>query len=189
MSGGDDFDRLPAGARTDLAERGYDRAYFAAAPAPLRQTIKNVYAKMAALGLFRYVGQESESAIGCLQFRCPDLDGFRGALVQRGFSRPQPQGGFWDCRERRARCSLHIKHFAGWPEDRVQAHIDVFGVWPKQARWWLFPPLPAGLPLLHLLTPRSYLDQDRIARILIRQGLDPRIVSGPTTTSTAESGG
>ena len=174
--GGEVFDRLSTGGRADLADRGFGRTFFLSATPRLRRTVLNTFAKLSALGLWQFVGRNSGTTDGSLNFCCPDLEGLQAALARLGFTRPKGKRGFWESRERRAFCPVHVKHFVGWPVNRVQVHIDVFSATLK-ARWWAVPPLPAGLVVLHGLTQRSYLEQDLIARILLWQGFDPRLIA------------
>ena len=115
-----------------------------------------VRVKLERLRLDPFVGNEEPAEAGNLHFRCPDVLGLRARLDDLGFLLRVRGGGAWDAREPVKRLSLHIKHFAGWPADLMQAHLDPWGVGG---------PLIA---LLHLLDLGSYRDSERISRLLLR---------------------
>jgi len=115
-----------------------------------------VRVKLERLRLDPFVGNEEPAEAGNLHFRCPDVLGLRARLDDLGFLLRVRGGGAWDAREPVKRLSLHIKHFAGWPADRIQAHVDPWGVGG---------PLVA---LLHLLNYNGYRDTERISRLLLR---------------------
>ncbi|MEM8882901.1 MAG: hypothetical protein AAGD14_02390 [Planctomycetota bacterium] len=92
--------------------------------------------------------------MGNFHFRCLDVAAFRARLAALGFRARDRPDGAWDAREPVARFSLHVKHFAGWPDDRLQAHIDPWGV---GGPW---------TALMHLLDYHGYRDEERIARAL-----------------------
>jgi len=109
-----------------------------------------VRAKLARLGLDRFVGACQPADVGNLEFRCRDVDGFRRRLRALGFVLRDRPDGSWDAREPARRYSLHCKHFPGWPDDKLQAHIDPWGV---GGPWTI---------LMHLLDYNGYRDVERI---------------------------
>jgi hypothetical protein len=114
-----------------------------------------VRVKFERFGLEGFLGTPEPAERGNHHFRCPDVAGFRAALAELGFRMRERTGGAWDAREPVARLSLHCKHFAGWPEDLVQAHVDPHGVGG------------ALTSLLHLLDYSGYRDEERISRLLL----------------------
>jgi hypothetical protein len=164
------WDDLPADVQAELGGRGYDEAWLAAAGEAKRRTVRNLHAKLASLGLWRFVGREDDTERGNLHFRCSDVAGLRAAARRLRFASRNRADGYWEEREKRAFGSLHLKHFPGWPDDKVQAHVDRFGFWLRWW-WWLAFPVPVAWMLLHLAVPESYRRVDRIRRILVRQGI------------------
>lgn len=121
-----DLGTLPETVRAALERTGHGAAWFANARPTLQLTVLNLHAKLTALDLWQFVARESDSSCGCLHFETDDLDALRQRLRRdRRFTRPanNPRG-YWQARELRASGALHLKHFAGWPPNRIQAHID-----------------------------------------------------------------
>ena len=116
--------------------------------------VANVRHKLTALGLDQFVGPAEASHIGNYHFRCTNLEGLMERLGHLGWKVPTNRDGYWQVREPVARLSLHIKHFDGWPADRLQAHIDPWGVVGIYAR------------MRHALDSRGYIKVERIARDL-----------------------
>ncbi len=138
----------------------------------LHKTIRLLTHRLRAVGLWRFVEAEEGSSLGCLHARVHDPQALRRALSARpDFTAPK-QGPGWESRHRRHTCALHIKHFRGWPADRLQFHLDLAGL-PHRRWWWLCPPLPAALLLRHGLHYRSYRDVDRLWRVMERRGEAP----------------
>ena len=126
----------------------------AAVGVPARGAALNpVRIKLARLGIEEFVGEEEPADVGSFHFRCPDVDAFRLRLRNLEF-RMRDRGEAWDAREPVKRWSLHFKHFEGWPADRIQAHIDPWGVGG-----------PVVL-LMHLLDYHGYKDVERIRRMI-----------------------
>jgi hypothetical protein len=144
-----------------LASRGYTDAWFVAQPEAVRTTVRVLHRKLASLDLWRFVAQEWRTEVGVLQFTCADVAELRARVGALGFRCAGPSSGRWEASERRFRFALHLKHFDGWPEDKVQAHVDPFGAWLPRA-WWLFPPVPLVQLLLHRLTYDGYRDVGRL---------------------------
>ena len=116
--------------------------------------VANVRGKLDGFDLLRFVASPEPAGPGNFHFACNDTAAFRAALVVHGFRLRDRAGGAWDARERVARASLHIKHFVGWPEERMQAHIDPYGI---GGAWIL---------IMHLLDYNGYRDAERILRLL-----------------------
>ena len=115
----------------------------------------NIGHKLDSYDLLRFVAAEEPADPGNFHFVCTDVDALRAALVVHGFRLRDRAAGAWDARERTARASLHLKHFAGWPDERIQAHIDPYGiggVWTT---------------LMHLYDYNGYRDVERISRMLV----------------------
>jgi hypothetical protein len=116
--------------------------------------VVNVYRRMRGLGLWQFVGREDDSTLGNVHFRCTSVPALLAATRALGFTAPRSQSGFWQVRQRVAHLALHLKHFDGWPDDKLQAHIDPIGV---------------GGPLVwirHVLDWGGYRDVERIARMI-----------------------
>ena len=143
-----------------------------------RLTVLTLYVKLEHLGLWGFVGEPVPSTGGGrLEFRCPDVPGLKQAIRMReDFTLPENSPKDWSCRELRKRGSLHFKHFSGWTDEVVQAHIDKEGLYLKGWRN-LFLPIQA---VLHLLDARAngYTDVFGIRDILLAQGLDPVALRG-----------
>ncbi|WP_157758232.1 hypothetical protein [Cystobacter fuscus] len=144
----------------------------------LRLTVLTLYVKLEHLGLWDFVGEPVQSTGGGrLEFRCPDVPGLKQALrLREDFTSPENSPKDWSCRELRKRGSLHFKHFSGWTDEVVQAHIDKEGLYLMGWRN-LFLPIQA---VLHLLDARAngYTDVFGIRDILLAQGLDPVALKG-----------
>ena len=138
-----------------------------------RLTVLTLYVKLRRLELWDFVGEPVDStAGGRLEFRCPDVPGLKGALREReDFTSPEASAREWSSRELRSRGSLHFKHFSGWTDEVVQAHIDKAGLFLQGWRNLL---LPAQL-VLHLLDARAngYTDVFGLRDLLLAQGFDP----------------
>jgi hypothetical protein len=144
----------------------------------LRLTVLTLYVKLEHLGLWGFVGEPVQSTGGGrLEFRCPDVPGLKQAIRMReDFTLPEDSPKDWSCRELRKRGSLHFKHFSGWTDEVVQAHIDKEGLFLMGWRN-LFLPIQA---VLHLLDARAngYTDVFGIRDILLAQGFDPVALRG-----------
>jgi hypothetical protein len=123
--------------------------------------VENCRAKLKTHGLLAFVGREEASPLGTYHFHCTDPDAFRARLKVLDFTPPGRPEGRWESRERVPVASLHIKHFDGWPADKLQAHIDPHGI-GGLIRW-----------LRHVCDYNGYRDVRRIRRLLIAAGLDP----------------
>lgn len=168
------FDALPAATCEALSRSGHGAEWFDACDPVLQLTVVNLHVKLRALGLWRFVARESASGPGCLHFETDDLDGLKAALrAEPWMSNPaDTRDGYWQSRELRASCALHLKHFDGWPTDRIQAHIDHSGLWLRWW-WWLLPAVPLMQLVRHALGYHSYRDVAGVRRLLERQGLWP----------------
>lgn len=156
--------------RSDLERAGYDAAWFAAQPGDVGQTVKNLHARLAPLGLWRFVTREWETEPGQLCFRCADVDGLQRRLAELGFSHGRTwTAGFWERSERRARLALHFKRFPGWEDDQVLVHLDPVGA-ALSRWWWLFPPVPLLQLWRHARDREGYRDVDRIRALLAEEG-------------------
>ena len=175
---------LPDYAQRELAQCGWDAAWFAsqASEPVLRLTVVILYVKLKGLTLWQFVGKESGSQRGCLHFLCPSVDALKAALRERDdFTDPQDSAQSWDSRERRAEGALHFKHFEGWPEAKVQAHIDPRGLLLHSDLWWIVPVVPLAQMLAHAADPTGYREVYRIRSLLLEQGWDPAPLLGRTT--------
>jgi hypothetical protein len=173
--------QLPDYAQRELAVCGYDAAWFASqAQAPImRLTVLNLYVKLKGLDLWRYVGKETDSQPGCLHVLLTAAEELKALLRERDdFTNPQDSPDSWDSREKRADGALHFKHFAGWPEAKVQAHIDPHGLLLHSPLWWLMPVIPLGQMLAHAADPTGYTEVYAIRDLLLDQGWDKAPLTG-----------
>ncbi len=177
---------------SDLARPGYDDAWFLGATPEMRQTVLNCRYKMG--DLWRFVAREDGSEPGKLHFRCTDVEALRAALqtspsrlradaLRRGKPfRLSEKNGRWEASERTFGPSLHLKHFAGWDDDRVQAHVDPFGAYVRR-RWWFTLVVPLIQLARHGLHLKGYLDVFDVARRLGDDGAPAWVGAGPSTSS------
>jgi hypothetical protein len=173
------WEELPEHARDELGPRGYDAGWFASHHDEDRLTVLTLYVKLSGLGLWSLVGREVDSSVGALQFACSDVQALKRALREhKDFTRPEDSALEWSCRERRAIGSLHFKHFKGWPDDKVQAHIDPQGLLLSSDLFWLLPVLPLGQMLLHALNYWEYKNVGRVRALLIEQGAPRELLCG-----------
>ncbi|MDH3592464.1 MAG: hypothetical protein OER88_11325, partial [Planctomycetota bacterium] len=104
----------------DLASRGYTVAWLESRDPALRTTIHNCAAKLREHDLWRFVRAEADSDVGTMHFLATDVDALKRSLGPR-FTRPAASDEEWESSERCFSASLHLKHFRGWPRDKVQA--------------------------------------------------------------------
>jgi len=175
------WDELPDYAQGELGACGYDAAWFAGqAQAPImRLTVLNLYVKLKGMQLWQFVAKESDSQPGCLHFLGSAVHELKAALRERDeFTDPQDAMDSWDSREKRADGALHFKHFSGWPEAKVQAHIDPHGLLLHSPLWWLMPVIPLGQMLAHAADPTGYTEVYTIRDLLLDQGWDKAPLTG-----------
>ena len=153
----------------DLIARGFTGDWFRSAGPEVELTVLLARSRLSEHGLWRFVVADAETTVGRFQFACEDVAGLKAALIRAGFTRPADGDGRWESREVRVRAALHLKHFDGWPPDRIQAHIDPWGL-AVPAAFWLTVLGPPVVALLHALSPDGYRNVDRIRRILLCQG-------------------
>src|SRR5262249_21265294 len=139
-----------------------------------------LYVKMSGLGLWRHVASILSVEPGILNFLCGSVADLKAALRARDdFSRPEESDDDWTSRERRARGQLHFKHFRGWTREKVQAHVDPYGLLPRSDAWWLLPVVPLVQMMIHGITRRRYTDPFAVRRVLSKQGWDPKALGEP----------
>lgn len=165
------WSQLEGATRAALEAPGYDARWYADNPA-LRATVLLVSHRLRAARLWRFVGREDGSTTGCLHFRAARVEALRSSLAGDARFTARGDPAQWHARERRLTAALHLKHFRGWPPDRVQAHLDLAGL-PQRWWWWLAPPVPAAMWIRHAVHYSSYLDVDRLWRAVTRGGDDP----------------
>ena len=172
---------LPDYAQSELAAAGYDAAWFTAqAELPiLRLTVLNLYVKLRGIGLWQFISREQGTLPGGLHFLCSAIDDLKAALrASTDFTSPHDSRDDWESRERRAVGALHFKHFTGWPESQVQAHIDPRGLLLHSLLWWIMPVIPLGQMIAHAADPTGYTEVYRIRDILLDQGWDKAPLTG-----------
>ena len=122
--------------REALASRGIDETWWSSRDDVLRQTVLNLYGKLVLHGLWRFVAREDDSGPGAFHFEATDVVALRAHLkMDAAFTAPSGRGDGWQSRERSAKGTLHFKHFDGWPEGRVQAHVDAVGLGLSCGLW------------------------------------------------------
>ncbi|PWB58134.1 MAG: hypothetical protein C3F18_03015 [Nitrosomonadales bacterium] len=176
------WNQLPAYAQADLMSRYYDQEWFESHDDISRLTVLNMYVKLKGTNLWRFVASESGTGPGTLDFVCTDITGLKNDLRNRDdFTSPEESPAEWSSREMSSRGSLHFKHFKGWPETKVQAHIDQYGLLLRSKWWWLLPIVPLIQMAIHGLTYESYKDAFGVRDILLAQGWDPAPLKGIVT--------
>lgn len=124
--------------------------------------------KMRALGLWAFVIRAVEpDHAGNFHFLCANIEAFQHALRRAGFTEPEIDGEFWQSRQPIERLSLHVKHFAGWPSGKLQAHLDPVGI----VETTLWKRLSTGLR--HLLGYRGYRNVEKIRSMMEADGYAP----------------
>lgn len=174
-----DWFQLPDHAQLDLSARGYTQTWYDSKPPNIRLTILNIYVKLKGLELWNFVGNESGTDLGRMVFASSDTAGLKRTLTDRDdFTSPEESELEWSSREMRVSGALHFKHFAGWPKNQVEAHIDQIGLLMLSKWWWLIFPVPLIVMAAHGLSQESYKDVEGIRDILIDQGWDPATLRG-----------
>jgi len=165
--------------QNDLNKTGFGTDWFAKKSAIARQAILNLYVKLKGLDLWRYVESNAKtSSESTLEFKAKHHE-LREVLTDReDFTDPDDSLTKWSSREKKASASLHFKHFKGWPEKQVQAHIDPIGVHGSSIP--IIGPLILGIR--HLLDYSGYKETFRIRNILLDEGWDPVGLSGVTAS-------
>jgi hypothetical protein len=161
------WNQLPTYAHKALLdiEPDYDKTWFDSTSAELRLTILNLYVKMSKMGFWSYILEFMDISPGCLHFRCNDVIRLKQELTRRDdFRSPESSMETWDSAEKRGMGSLHFKHFRGWDQAKVQAHIDRIWVWQN--------------PLQHWITYDSYKHPFEIREVLLQQGWDKAVLTG-----------
>ncbi len=139
-------------------ERGYTESWFARQPPELALTIRLCATRLAQHDLWRFVKHEAGSEIGKMHAIVTDVAALKTALRALPFAfGGGGADGAWDAAERTFGLSVHIKHFAGWPDDKVQVHIDRVALWLPPVWWWC-PPVPLAQMVRHWWHYNSYLD-------------------------------
>lgn len=179
---------LPAHAQAALAPPGFDAAWFASQPEMIRLSVLNLYVKLKAVGLWHFVARNAGSDSQSLTFRATDVHELKRALrARRDFTDADP-GQPWQSREYQTKGQLHFKSFAGWPEDRVQAHIDGRGLLPSRedligtavGTLGLVFPFQA---LSHRIEYDVYQNPYLVRDVLLGQGFDRATLEGPERRS------
>jgi len=150
-----------------LESRGYTAEWMASQDEAVRVTVEILHRKLSGLDLWRFVSREWKTKRGRLQFECDDVPGLKTKLIELGFTRPADSTKAWESSERAPKLSLHMKHFDGWEDNKVQAHIDRAGFWLAR-KWWWFPPYPLAQMLHHFFHYKSYLDVERLRDMMDR---------------------
>ena len=169
--------QLPESAQKDLSSRNYDETWFDKQEDSIRLTVLNLYVKLSGMNLWRYVFRRDTTSHGCLEFFTNNVRLLKQDLTNRwNFRSPEDSMDEWDSAEKRVTGALHLKHFKGWLENKVQAHIDQAGNWlGDQAFWWAGQPVTG---LRHLASYDSYRDVFGIRNILLQQGWDRQPLLG-----------
>ena len=173
--------QLPTYAQCDLSSARYDRAWFDGQPDAIRLTVLNLYVKLRGMdNLWRYVTRRDTTPIGALEFSTRDVVTLRRELTNRpDFTVPQDSLVSWECREKRAACALHFKHFPHWDQAKVQAHIDKVGL-GFGGKWSppIIGPLVMGPAHLADYCKHGWQDVPAIRNSLLQQGWDRQPLLG-----------
>lgn len=195
--------QLPGHAQVALRRCGWE--WFDRQSDGGRQTVLNLYVKLAGMGLWSHVLRPASAMIaadrvGCLDFYCGNVAALRQALTDRwDFRSPEDPvdrpmsvettaGGStitrlpikstrWDSAEKRATAALHFKQHEGWAQrNMVEVHIDQAGNWlGSKAFWWAGQPVTG---IRHLASYDSYKDVFGIRDLLLKQGWDKETLVG-----------
>jgi len=158
-----------------LSPRSYNQSWFQTHSPELRLTVLNLYVNLKGLDLWKFVGSESSTGPGTLEFTCSNIKDLKKTLHDRqDFTSPEESEEEWSSREMRTKGQLHFKHFKGTGAI-VQAHIDQVGVIPQSKPARVLVPFTG---LAHLITYESYKDVYGIRDILLQQGWDPKPLIG-----------
>jgi hypothetical protein len=172
------WDTLPGPAKVALEPRGFKKEWFESSHDDVRMSVLNLYVKLKALGLWHFVERDAGSDSESLTFTCTDIHEFKRALRARGdFTSPEATSDSWESREYRTVGQIHFKHFEGWPENRVQSHIDGRGLLPSKPLFYGLAAGTAGLglalqALAHRIERDSYKDPYAVRDILLQQKFD-----------------
>ena len=165
------WQQLPDYAQRYLSLSNYGQGCFDQQADSIRMTVLNLFVKLRGMHLWQFVTLRSTTSISCLEVTASKIKTLKQELTNRwNFRTPEDSMKEWDSPEKRATGSLHFKHFNGWPNNKVQAHIDQAGLWlGHRELWW------AGIPVTgprHLANYDSYQDVFGIRDILLEQGWD-----------------
>jgi hypothetical protein len=145
-------------------EPNYNRTWFDHLSEERRLTVLTLYVKLSGLKFWPHIMELADVAPGRLHFHCCNTDALKAELTRRtDFVSPAASKEDWSSAEMRAVGSLHFKHFPGWPENKVQAHIDHFWGWTTVPHWFTY---------------SSYKDPFRARAILLEQGWDRAALLG-----------
>ncbi|MCI0714506.1 MAG: hypothetical protein L0154_30410 [Chloroflexi bacterium] len=169
---------LPPYAQADLSRHNCGHPYFKnfLQNEFLRLTVLNLYVKLKALGLWKFVNMPKKVKQGEFEFECSDIGLLWSILDNKGdFSQPDNSPDAWDSREWRWEASIHFKHYKSFGHrlQDVAVHIDRYGIRPG-------PPLVPDLMLLATTAMHvydfvvdGYQEVLEIRSILRKQGFDP----------------
>lgn len=148
-----DWNQLPEHVHNDFNNAGFGN-WYQEANNDARLTLVNNYVKMRDANLWQYVNAPAclphETKTGALEFLTRDIDAFRNNLYERNdFSNPAPlplvdYDKKLASREYTDELSLHFKTFNDWPKNRIEAHIDQYGIIPSPQRIMELAPLGGG---------------------------------------------
>ncbi len=183
------WESLPDYARQDLwmvdknKEENSARIWFNKLAPAYRLTILNLYVKLKGMGFWQFVEtlrMGPSTQVGCFEFDATDVHLLRRELTLRwNFRSPQDSLKAWDAMEKRYTAALHFKHFEGWGTryvHRVQAHIDIAGVWVASENFFWATVGFTGLR--HLYYYDSYKDVYAVREALLKQGWDRQVLLG-----------
>lgn len=177
------WDQLPELAKTELGSRNYHKRWYedSSRTDEQRQAVLNLYVKMRGMGLWDYVTHRDKVTKSSLNFRSASLDDLKAKLRERDdFTTPDESSTKWESREKRARGSLHIKHWGAFTE----AHIDPTGFRFRSSWWWAMPLIPLALMVLHGIDYSGYENPFRVRDILLSQGWWKEPLLGKGVAST-----
>jgi hypothetical protein len=157
----------------ELVRCGYTPEWFDSRSREIQLTVALLFMKLSALELWRFVGEESSTGRGTLEFLATDVASLKRELCSRNeFTRPSASKREWSSRELVSTCSLHFKHFPNWVDSKVQAHIDPIGLFPGR-QVWRHPMDAVVLLWRHVHDPEGYKELETIQQQLLAAGLPP----------------
>jgi hypothetical protein len=176
--------QLSADVQNKLTVASYGHDWFDTQSDGVRLTVLNLYVKLTGMdNLWRFVQKRDSTPVGCLEFLSSNVEALKQALGRRSdFTTPDSSATAWETREKRATYALHFKHFQGWPQGKVQAHIDKIGLYAGGKDAPDISPVVMGIPHLIDYCRHGWADVFAIREGLLQQGWYKAALSGINAT-------